>query len=139
MCHRRAALTVALVLSADHILPARASPLLPSSPPTVGMPPPAVAMPSTPPEAAPPSVDVAIAVGVATALVPLVVGTSLLAAQSFDSARLPVHLIDAGLALAPIAAHAWLGEWQRGAAFGALSVTTSLGVSTLIEARPQLF
>jgi hypothetical protein len=81
----------------------------------------------------------AVVAGATTALVPLAVGTSLLARENGPaSPQAGIHVIDAGLALAPLVAHGLVGEWRRGLAFAAISGGAALGASIIVELRPDV-
>ena len=85
-----------------------------------------------------PPIAIALTAGVATALIPLALGTSHTAAAVTDPSRDAGYVVaGAGFALAPIVAHAVLGEWKRAAAFGAAPVAVELGVIALVSALPD--
>jgi hypothetical protein len=94
--------------------------------------------PSDLPRADPP-VTLALVAGAATAVIPLVLG-----AVHTASARMGTNgdrdigyaVGGVGPALAPIVAHAVLGEWTRAAAFGAAPVAGEIAVCALVATKP---
>ena len=99
---------------------------------------PAFASAATPEDTRPP-IEGAVGAGIATALVPLVIGSVVLAQNdALDRPQGPFYLIDAGLALAPLVAHGIVGEWKRGLAFTAVSSAAALGTQLMLEFNPDL-
>lgn len=99
----------------------------------------ASAEPSEGPRAEPP-VAVAVVSGAVTALVPMVLGVMHIAAQSptADGPRnVGFAVSGVGPALAPIVAHAVLGEWKRAAVFGAAPVAAEIGICAYVAAMPD--
>jgi len=89
-------------------------------------------------EEAPP-VGVAIAVGVATALVPLAVGSMIVAGAETDRSRNGGLLLAMnGLALAPVMTHLIEGERGRGLVFGAVPFAAMVAMAALMLDRPQV-
>jgi hypothetical protein len=85
--------------------------------------------PETPPPPPKPDAVLAGIVGSATAFVGFAVGATIMG-QTGDNS--PVAMagwltMEGGLALAPLTAHAVVGEWGRGLAFSALPMATTLG------------
>jgi hypothetical protein len=102
----------------------------------------AVPLPPPPPPApAPrgaPPIAIALTAGVATALIPLALGTAHTAGAISDGSRDVGYVVaGAGFALAPIVAHAALGEWKRAAAFGAVPVASEIAIIGLVSAVPD--
>jgi hypothetical protein len=94
---------------------------------------------AAPPEDARPPIEGAVGAGIATALVPLVIGSVVLAQNdALDRPQGPFYLIDAGLALAPLVAHGIVGEWKRGLVFSAASSAAALGTTLMLEYNPDL-
>lgn len=92
---------------------------------------------AAPPDAAPPTA-LALTAGVATALIPLALGTWHTAGASSDASRDAGYVVaGAGFALAPVVAHVALGEWKRAAAFGAAPLAAELGIIALVSAFPD--
>jgi len=80
----------------------------------------------------------AMAVGIATALVPLTVGAALYAeGDSLAAKRAGFYVLEGGLALAPLLSHAVVREWTRGLVLTALPLAAFGGVVTLLELRPR--
>ncbi len=96
----------------------------------------------TPPKVDPdPPLFWSVAAGFATAIVPLAVGGSVLATagENDDSPkRIGVHLIIAGLALAPIVSHLISREWKRAAIFAAAPLACAAVAIGLLEGTPNL-
>jgi hypothetical protein len=94
-----------------------------------------------PPDAplrAEPPVAIAVVAGIATALVPLIIGGMYIAAHQDDGPRdVGVAVSGVGAALSPIVAHAILGEWKRAAVFGALPVASEIGLSVFLATAPD--
>ena len=98
----------------------------------------AAPLPPAPPRVRPPPIAVALTVGVATALIPLALGTMHTAGAISDGSRdVGYAVAGAGFALSPIVAHVALGQWKRAAAFGAVPVATELGIIGLVSAFPD--
>jgi hypothetical protein len=103
----------------------------------------AAAAETDPPEGprAEPPIMVALVAGMATAIVPLVLGglhTAAAANAVTDGPRNVGYAVGGvGPALAPIVAHAVLGEWGRAAAFGAVPVASEIAVCALVTAVPD--
>ena len=101
------------------------------------------AAPSEPveaPRSAEPPVAIAVVAGVATALVPMVLGAMHIASQSTDAdgpRNVGFAVSGVGPALAPIVAHAVLGEWKRAAVFGAVPVAAEIGLCAYVTAMPD--
>jgi hypothetical protein len=96
------------------------------------------ALAASPSEQQPPPVAQAALAGIATAFVPLVIGSSILAQNdSLDKPQMPFRLINAGLGLAPFAGHAVLGEWKRGLLFTAVSAAAAAGTQIMLEIAPD--
>jgi hypothetical protein len=104
---------------------------------------PAAALAAPPEDAAPtpePPVVIAVVAGVATALVPLVIGgVHTATASTTDNGARNVGYAVAGVgpALSPIVAHAVVGEYVRGLAFGAPTVALEIALSTYMAAYPS--
>ena len=101
----------------------------------------AEAPPAEAPRPAPP-VTIAVVAGMVTALVPLVIGVSFVAAQNQVAAtdglrNVGFAVSGVGPALAPIVGHVVLGEWGRAAAFGAPTVAAEVGLSVFMAAMPD--
>lgn len=95
---------------------------------------------ATPARADEPPQAVAVLVGASTALVPFGVSATLLSRQGgLQDPRAAVFTLSAGLALAPIVAHAIVGEWDRAAIFGAVPVASAAGVVAVFSLRPDTF
>jgi hypothetical protein len=95
---------------------------------------------SEPPPRAEPNVALALVAGAATALIPMALGVSHLAAQSpaTDGPRnVGFAVSGVGPALAPIVAHAVLGEYGRAALFGALPVAAEISLCAYVAAMPD--
>ncbi len=95
--------------------------------------------PPDPPRGDPP-VTLALVAGMATAIVPLVLGALHTASASVntDGPRDVGYAVGGvGPVLAPIVAHAVLGEWKRAAFFGAIPLAGEVGVCALIAAQPD--
>jgi hypothetical protein len=100
--------------------------------------PPAFAGEPPPGDPDPPIAGAALA-GIATLVLPLAVGTSILAqGDALDHPQLSFHVIDAGFALAPLVTHAILGEGRRGLFFSAISAGLALSTSLFLENSPDL-
>jgi hypothetical protein len=89
-----------------------------------------------------PPVEVAVIAGAATALVPMVLGAMHIAAQPQTAAtdgprNVGFAVSGVGPALAPIVAHAVLGEWKRAAVFGAIPVAAEIGLCAYLQAMPD--
>jgi hypothetical protein len=88
-------------------------------------------------EEKPPPVAWSFAAGLAMALVPMAIGGGIVAsASNTDDAerrRAGVHVIGAGLALAPWVSHLIAREWKRAAVFGSVAVALFGGVVAVFE------
>jgi hypothetical protein len=85
-----------------------------------------------------PPVAIAVVSGVATTLLPMVLGATYTAAHQTDGARnVGVTVSGMGPVLAPIVAHAVLGEWKRAAAFAALPAACEIGIASFLTAQPD--
>ncbi len=80
----------------------------------------------------------AFVTGAAIAGVSLGVGAGMVATGGSDASKgAGVVLAQAGLVVAPIVSHGVLGEWKRGSLFAVAPLVGSLGMLTLLEARPH--
>ncbi len=87
----------------------------------------------------PPPVAAAMAAGVATALVPLAIGTTIVTVGESDRTRnFGLLLAMNGLAAAPIVAHLAVGERGRALLFGALPTASLVAMVVMLEVRPQV-
>ncbi len=78
--------------------------------------------------------------GVLTALAPAVVSSALLStSDSAQTKTAAIHLVEWGLAVAPMVAHGTPREWKRGLAFSAVPVASAIAMSLLIGIRPITF
>lgn len=98
--------------------------------------------PVEPPPSAEPPVAVAVVAGLATTLVPLVIGVGFVAGQgqtaSTDGLRnVGFAVSGVGPALGPIVAHVVLGEWTRAAVFGAVPVAAEISLCAYVKAMPD--
>ena len=85
-----------------------------------------------------PPVVIAVIAGLATALIPLGLGSMHTAGATSDADRDSGFMVaGAGLALAPIVSHLILGEWRRAAAFGAVPVASEILLVTQLSTRPD--
>lgn len=96
---------------------------------------------AAPPEgasAADPPVGIALAAGAATALIPLALGASFAAGtKDYGQRNVGYAVAGAGLAISPIMAHVIVGEYARGAAFGAVPVACEIGIVSLVSVMPN--
>jgi len=96
---------------------------------------------AAPPEGAPaadPPVGIALAAGAATALIPLALGASFAAGtKDYGQRNVGYAVAGAGLAISPILAHLVIGEYARGAAFGAVPVACEIGAIALVSVMPN--
>ena len=75
-----------------------------------------------------PDPAIAFAVGAATVFVGFAVGGTFIAANQGDAAKTRAgwFAMESGFTVAPLASHALVGEWARGAAFAAVPPATTL-------------
>jgi hypothetical protein len=123
---RTAPFATALLLCASSARTAGAAPLAPADP-----------LPG-----AEPPVAVAVVAGLATTLLPLVIGVGFVAGQGQTAAtdgqrNVGFAVSGVGPALGPIVAHVVLGEWARAAAFGAAPVAAEVGLCAYVKAMPD--
>lgn len=102
---------------------------------------PSLSLPARP--AAPAPVDLpvglSLAVGAATALVPLIVGTALVSIEGpLAERRAGIGVMVAGLALAPIVSHLIVGEWRRALGFGAVPVAAAAVMAVLLTQQDDV-
>ncbi len=84
-----------------------------------------------------PKVGWATVGGALTAIVPLAIGSSIIAStEDVGRRRAGSVTIAAGLALAPIVSHLAAREWTRAAIFGAIPVACFAGMVALLEVQP---
>ncbi len=100
----------------------------------------AAAPPDAPdPQEREPDVTIALVSGVATAMLPIALGaihTSSEPVKDYGARNVGFAVAGVGPALAPIVAHAVLGEWKRAAAFGAVPVASEIAISAFLQAYP---
>lgn len=121
------------------------------APPAAASPPPV----AVPPVAAPvrarerrgrPSVTWSVIAGLATAIVPMAIGGSLM---PFDDAyrcfgadinckHVGLYVMQAGFLLAPLVSHGVAGEWGRGALFAIPGVIAEAGMAAVLSAAPDV-
>src|SRR5258708_31312543 len=92
-----------------------------------------------PARAAEPDPALALLAGAAPAFAGFVVGSTVMATSNGDAARNNTgwFAIEGGFAVAPLAAHAVVGEWGRGAAFAATPTAMLAGTATLFGFEPR--
>jgi hypothetical protein len=93
---------------------------------------------AAPPETPEPPVVLALGAGMATVMLPLVLGVTHTADATSDASRVTgLAVAGVGCALAPFVSHAVLGEYARGAAFSAVPLAAEIGVVSLVTAMPD--
>jgi hypothetical protein len=86
-----------------------------------------------------PPVAGSMAAGIALAMVPLAVGSTLIANSPNESVQnAGLFTLMGGLALAPILSHAIAGEWKRAVVFAALPVAGTVAMAVLVSQVPNV-
>lgn len=82
-----------------------------------------------------PDPAVAFAVGAATVFAGFVVGGTFIATNQGNATKTEAgwFMLESGFPLAPLASHAVVGEWARGAVFAALPTATTLATIPVFE------
>lgn len=85
-----------------------------------------------------PHVALAVAAGLATALVPLAIGGALMPSGEDSQIHAGLYTIQAGFMLAPFVSHAVAGEWARGALFMIPGVAAEAGMIAVLAVAPDV-
>jgi hypothetical protein len=92
---------------------------------------------SAPARAGEPAPALAVVVGGATLLAGFVVGGTIIAASGDDASKAAGWFaLESGFTLAPLGAHAVVGEWGRGALFAAVPTATTLATVPVFLEQP---
>jgi hypothetical protein len=134
--------SAALLLAAAPVLAQPVSPAVsPQAPSAAASPVAESAAPPPAPARRPrlrPSVAWSVIAGLATALVPMAIGGSLLPYDDENLKHVGLYIMQAGFTLTPLVSHAVAGEWARGAVFAIPGVVAEVGMAAVLAVKPEV-